>query len=138
MNNQSPKTFMFNKISVALIISLFLPQPSYAAINRDILRGGALGIVQCQHIRGNKTKIVWQVIVNDSNKPINATHFYFQTSDGVLRDIYSVVSPTTNYQTTEIFDGLKQTINISGEAYHISFSGVYRYYLQKPLVVQCD
>ncbi len=131
---------MFKKtISATLIASLLLPNLSAnAAINRDTLSGGALGIAQCQHIMGNKTKVIWRVIVNDSSKPINAANFRFQTSDGAFRDIYSAVPSTTDYQATEIFDGLKQKVIISGEAYNISLSGVYRYSLRKPLNVQCD
>ncbi|MBD2303871.1 hypothetical protein, partial [Nostoc sp. FACHB-190] len=121
-----------------LIISLLLPEIATAAINRDTLGGGALGIAQCQHIRGGKTKLIWRVIVNNSNKPINATHFNFQTNDGLSRDVYGTVFPTTDYQTTEIFEGLKQRITISGEAYYIDLSGIHRYFLRKPLTVQCD
>jgi hypothetical protein len=130
---------MFKKaISTTLIIPLLLPQIVNAAINRDTLGGGALGIVQCQNIQGGKTKVVWRVIINNLNKPINATHFNFQTNDGLGRDIYGAVPPTTHYQTAEIFEGLKQRITVSGEAYNISLSGVHRYFLRTPLTVQCD
>ncbi|MBE9209468.1 hypothetical protein IQ244_23815 [Nostoc sp. LEGE 06077] len=130
---------MFTKaISTTVVISWLLPQIAQAAINRDTLGGGALGIAQCQHLRGEKTKVIWRVIVNDSNKPINATHFSFQTNDGLVREVYGTVVPTLDYQTTEIFEGLKQKIIISGEAYNIRLSGIHRYSLRKPLTVQCD
>ncbi|MBC1237729.1 hypothetical protein [Nostoc sp. 2RC] len=130
---------MFNQvISATLIISFLLPQIIQAAINQDTLKGGALGIAQCQHIRGRKTKVIWRVIINDPNIPINATHFRFQMSDGSARDIYNAVAPTVDYQTTEVFDELPNQVAISGEAYSIRLSGTHRYSLRKPLTVQCD
>lgn len=130
---------MFKKTTLTtLIISLLLTQIAQAAINRDTLTGSALGIIQCQYTRGNKTRVTWRVIVNDLSRPINATNFRLQTS-GEVRDIYSaIIPPTVDYQTIEIFDGLPRQVTISGEAYHISLSGVYRYSLRKPLSVQCD
>lgn len=129
---------MFKKATLTiLIISVLLPQ-AQAAINRDILTGSALGIIQCQYIRGNKTRITWRIIVNDPSKPINATNFRLQTNGGV-REIYSaIIPPTADYQTFEIFEGLQKQATISGEAYNLSLSGVYRYSLRKPLSVNCD
>jgi len=130
---------MFIKaISVTVVISLLLPQIAPAAINRDVLEGSALGIAQCQYIRGGKTKVIWRVIVNDANKPLNATHFRFETHSGLSRDVYGAVIPTADYQTSEIFDGIQKQVTISGEAYSIGLSGVHRYSLRKPLTVQCD
>ncbi|MEA5606261.1 hypothetical protein [Nostoc sp. UHCC 0252] len=130
---------MFKKTTlITLIISFLLPQIAQAAINRDTLTGGALGILQCQHTRGDKTRMVWKLIVNDASKPINAINFRLKTN-GEVRDIYSaVIPPTVDYQTFEIFDGLQKQVTISGEAYNISLSGVYRYSLRKPLSVQCN
>lgn len=130
---------MFKKSSLTtLLISLLLPQIASAAINRDTLTGSALGILQCQYTRGNKTRVTWRVIVNNSDKPINATNFRLETNAEV-RDIFdAIIPPTMDYQTSEIFDELLKQVTISGEAYNISLSGVNRYSLRKPLSVQCD
>lgn len=120
------------------MITLLLPQfPGIAGTNRDNLSGGALGIIQCSHIKG-KTRIVWQVIVSEDKPPINGVKFNLVAS-GENRDIFQgVIPPTTNYQTIQIFDSIKKGASITGEAYNISLSGVYRYWLRKPLTVKCN
>jgi hypothetical protein len=125
-------------VSATVIISLLIPQLANAAINQRQLSGGALGIIACQHIRGEKTKVTWRVIVSDPQKPINGTKFRLQTN-GEIRTIFEgVIPPTTDYQITEIFDSLKEQVSIFGEAYSVGLSGIYRYYLRQPLPVQCD
>ncbi len=125
-------------VSIAIVGSLLLFQPvANAKINRDNLSGGALGIIQCQH-SGQETKVIWRLIVTDVDKPIYGINFIFRTN-GETRTVFKVTIPArSDYQTVEVFNGVKQEISIFGEAYSLRPSSIYRYYLRKPLNVECD
>lgn len=84
-----------------------------------------------------RSKVTWQVIVNDKNKPINGAKFDI-SMDGKTTTIFEgVIPPTTNYTIVETFEGLRKKAVISGDAFSLSLSGVHRYSLKTPLPVDC-
>lgn len=115
----------------------FFAQPVNAGRNSDRLSGGALGIIQCQYVSG-KTQVSWRVIVNGSNMPINGVNFTFKVGKSERTVFEGVIPPQQDYQTVQYFDSFERTASVSGEAYHIKFSAIHRYYLRNPLEVRCD
>lgn len=133
--NQMMNIKLTRIVLTTIIGCLSFSQSINAATNRDTMTGGALGIIQCWHTKG-KTKVIWQVIVSDPNKPINGTKFELKTAN-VKRDIFQGFPPTTNYQTVEYFSDIVGEVSITGKAYSFNTSGIHIYSLRKALNATC-
>ncbi len=125
-------------VSAIIVISLILPQMALGKGTGTSMKGGARGLLICSH-KNTKTIVQWRIIVANPDRKINHVDFSFLL-DGIKRDVAGVLlPPLTDYTRTEIFDGSKPKVIVTGEAYSLSLRGIHRYLLpDNKLEVDCD